>query len=203
MPEVKRCTGCGELKTTDLFAKNSKGKYGVASKCKDCANKWVKRYREKFPEKNREGCRQYFLKNKEKIAEYRSTPKYLEEHRLREARRRARKLSLPNTLTADEVDDIKRFFEGKCPISGKDGSELDHFIPLITECGGTTKENIIPLSKSVNSSKGGRNPFTWAETTLNESDRQRFYAVVHYLSEINGLTYLEYEKYVNNCFKNL
>ena len=124
----------------------------------------------------------------------------MESNRLSETRRRAIKLSLPDTLTADEVDGIKAFFNGRCPISGSEANELDHFIPLITKRGGTTRENIVLLSKSMNSSKGGRNPFSWAETTLDESERQRFYAVVHYLAQINGMTYLEYEEYVHNCF---
>lgn len=176
---------------------------GTSSYCKPCtAIKTAERkdkqgekllaYRRKWAEDNRE-----YLREKERL--------YRENNRDRktviEARRRARKKSLPDTLTHEETNEILAIFDGKCALCDKPSEALDHFIPLKTERGGTTKENIIPLCQEMNASKQARNPFEWAETHLNESAKERFKHLIGYLSDINGLTVEQYREFVFSCFK--
>ncbi|MFD1453232.1 HNH endonuclease [Oceanobacillus sojae] len=130
---------------------------------------------------------------------------YREQHRAEaaatEARRRARKKSLPDTLTSEQVKDIIQKFNGKCSICSSDYEHLDHFIPLATGHGGTTRENIVPLCLKCNSSKRDKNPFLWSET-LPKEERERFDDLVKYLTDINGITDVEsYKAHVEDCFK--
>lgn len=77
---------------------------------------------------------------------------------------------------------------------------MDHFIPLFSGHGGTTKENMIPMCSECNMSKGAKNPFEWAKT-LTQKDRERFDSLVEYLTELNGIAAVEdYEAHVHHCF---
>src|SRR5699024_12740989 len=80
-----------------------------------------------------------------------------------------------------------RSFDNKCSLCEEDEFELDHFIPISTNEGGTTVGNIIPLCRRMNSSKGARNPFEWASTMLNEEELKRFDRVVKFLARKNNM----------------
>jgi hypothetical protein len=82
---TKKCTKCGETKSTNEFHKSSAGKHGVIGQCKTCRNEtnkaWRENNREKYlattrtyRENNREKCRAackvWRDNNKEKIAGY-------------------------------------------------------------------------------------------------------------------------------------
>jgi predicted restriction endonuclease len=70
------------------------------------------------------------------------------------ARRRARKRSLPATLTGEQWRAIQRAYHHRCAYCGKRSHKLtqDHVIPL-TKGGGTTPDNIVPACLSCNSGK--------------------------------------------------
>lgn len=205
LPEDQRkCGICHEVKHIDNFYKNKNRASGVDSRCKKCQNAFLKQRRKEKGLELLEVRRAWRKANAERLRQqdnlYREANR--EKMRVNEANRRARKRKLPDTLTEEEVLGILEAFNGKCAFCDAKAEHLDHFIPLVTECGGTIKENIIPLCQPMNSSKHGRNPFVWADTHLNDDDKIKFYQAVEYLAVLNEMTVKEYEKYVNECFKN-
>lgn len=84
----KTCTKCKETKQAAGFYKQKDGKYGLASRCKDCHNDTVRRYREANKEKIAERDRRYKEANKEKVAEYQRRYKEANKERLAEEARR-------------------------------------------------------------------------------------------------------------------
>ena len=200
---MRQCGKCRDIKHSSEFHKDRRRASGVRSTCKLCVNtqnaelmkdKSSKYYqgRKKYRETNRDvvrtSQRNWKLKNKSKSALY-------------ESRRRARLNKLPNTFTLEEMDDLVNTFLHSCAICGSNFEHLDHFIPISTRQGGTVKGNMVPMCSKCNQSKGAKNPFEWA-TTLKESERERFYYLVKYLKDINGIAMVrDYEAHVNNCFK--
>lgn len=161
-----------------------------------------KKWREANPEKMDEYRASYRERNREALREadriYRSNT--LDKARLRSSRRRARLRSLPDTLTEDEIEVILGIFVGRCSICEGPFEHLDHFIPVSSGHGGTTKENIVPMCAECNIAKGAKNPFEWAKT-LTQKDRERFDSLVEYLTELNGIAAVEdYEAHVYQCF---
>lgn len=205
LPEDKRqCSSCREVKDKSEFYRDKSRASGVSSRCKVCQNEYLRKRRidpeidtistrRKWREENREHLREQDRLYREANRERRS---------FNEARRRARKQELPDTLTFEEVNEIVRKFDGKCAICDEEYEHLDHFIPLSSGHGGTVKENMVPLCQSHNSSKHARNPFVWADNHLSEYERGRFDALVSYLTEVNGIAGVEnYKAHVYQCFK--
>lgn len=60
---MKICTECNIEKQLNEFTKDSKGKYGVKSKCKQC----IKDYRNTYNVANKLKTQQYYIDNKERI----------------------------------------------------------------------------------------------------------------------------------------
>lgn len=117
-------------------------------------------------------------------------------------RRTIRKDSLINDFTDLQRDELIKRFDGKCALTGKDVPiHLDHVIPLAVGHGGTTKANMLPIWRRINSSKGARNIFEWYEDSGQRFDvcPQRFKEVIAYLSDLNGMTVDEYREYVYKC----
>jgi len=83
-------------------------------------------------------------------------------------RYRARKRSLPATLTTSEIRYCRTYWDNCCAICGRSAGfwnsvALDHWIP-VTRGGGTTIGNIIPLCHGVNgcnNSKHNHDPISW------------------------------------------
>jgi len=121
----------------------------------------------KHYQKNKEPIRvknrEYQTNNKVPIAknarEYQRN--HLEEHRISNQKREAKKRELPRTLTVGQWESIKVVFENKCAYCGKEKPlEQDHFVPLNSR-GEYTHNNIIPACRSCNSSKHDYDFFDW------------------------------------------
>lgn len=67
---TKTCTKCKKEKELSEFTKEKKGKYGVRSKCKECANKYTREYKKNNREKISEGNKKYRKRNHKKVKEY-------------------------------------------------------------------------------------------------------------------------------------
>jgi hypothetical protein len=104
----------------------------------------------------------------------------------------------------DTINLIKEF-NYNCPLTEKSSREndigIDHFIPISVGHGGTIKENLIPLERGVNISKGSKNPFEWINTRPDLSI-ENFNEIVSYLAELNKLTIGEYRQFVYWCYDN-
>ncbi|SDM71810.1 hypothetical protein SAMN04488137_1601 [Fictibacillus solisalsi] len=189
----------------DLFKERRQIKY---QRDPEAHKQYQYTYRERHKEKHLTYQRAYYKGNKEIFLE--SNKKYMKVNRevvrARTLRRRARKKSLPDDLTAQQYKFILERFDYKCALSGQklEVLDLDHFIPLATGWGGTTLGNMIPLSPSLNSSKQDRNPFEWIKRKDIQEvvSLEKFQEVVEYLAEINDMTPDEYKEYVDDCFAN-
>lgn len=203
--DTHRCGTCKKIKRLKEFYKDRTRPKGVSNNCKVCQDEYLKRRRKKQGRPDLVTRRKWAESNRERLriqdAKYRENNR--DKMRLTEQRRRARVRNLPDTLTEEELKETLVFFDNKCSLCEEDEFELDHFIPISTNEGGTTVGNIIPLCRRMNSSKGARNPFEWASTMLNEEELKRFDRVVKFLARKNNMSVKEYKKHVDECFKKL
>lgn len=118
-------------------------------------------------------------------------------------RRRARKASLPDNFTVDQVESVLEHFKGGCVLTGSADIHWDHAIPLATGMGGTTVGNMIPLRSDLNISKNDSNLFEWfdANKIRFDLDDSQFNKLVEYLADINRMSVEQYRQYYYSCFE--
>lgn len=181
-----------------------------------------KEYRLKNKDKEHERAKKYRKENAEKIRKYEETrvewkkayqKDYIKTYQklnkdklatIRQ-RREARKSGLPDTLEESEILEIKDFFNNQCCLSGlTEDIQMDHVIPVSIGHGGTVKENIIPLTKSLNSSKKDKNIFEWFEANRQRFNlsQEKFDALIDWLAKVNGVSVEDYHNHVYWCHEN-
>lgn len=119
--------------------------------------------------------------------------------------------NLPNTLNKKQKVDIYESFNYECALTGeKDNVPLDHFVPLSWGkvvldygIGGTTFENLVPLSSTLNNSKSANNPFIWIEKAKKSHgiDMNRWTKMVAYMAFKNNMTPETYENRISACYE--
>ena len=215
----KTCSKCGQFKELSAFYRNKRAKDGYSYQCKECKSNYNKKYWEdnkealkeygkEYRENNREAVleikRRYRRNNKDKIKEYdrkrNQTEERKQQFKAKHARRRAMKHALPYTTSAEEWLDIMMDYNCKCAVTGKEPFDLEHAIPLSWGWGGSLKNNIYPMDKSLNCQKSNKNPFKFLKQ-LKGQQRENFEQVLRNLAKENGLTYKEYRKFVYWCEK--
>jgi len=177
MPEMKKCSHCGEFfpETLQYFCKSRTGKNGLHAKCKECRKELNKPYKRSSYERNRESSLKY-MSNWQKAHKGSVNTK--------NQRYRTKKNELPSDLTVEQWDNCLVYFDHKDAYTGlplKIVSQ-DHVVPL-SRGGEYTINNIIPCEKSVNSSKGNKDFFKWYPN-------QPFYSKDR---ELKILSYLNYD----------
>jgi len=190
---VKTCIKCGIEKpaTSEYFSKDKirkSGKQGIQGICRDCRKERAREYHKTH--RKQESIKQKEYRQVNKASKVASDRKYQREHiterKISGHKRKARKLSLPNTLTVAQWEKVKEFFDFKCCYCGKEKSlAQDHFLAL-SSGGEYAITNIVPSCQSCNSSKGPRSFFTWYKS-------QPFYSKKR---EDKILKYLGYKKNV-------
>ena len=167
----KYCRKCSTNKSREDFYKNRASKDGLAGYCKKCTNSYRIKWQESRP---------YYYSWNSNL-------------------KRARERDLPATWTYDELTETLEYFGG-CAITG-DTEDLtwDHVIPLEANYGGTTAENMIPIRRDLNSSKGFRNLVSWYEwaTNIYGIDIDKLDGLLTYLASKNGMSVDEYIDYIN------
>jgi hypothetical protein len=153
---------------------------------------YSRKYREENPELTKERQRLWRVNNPEKARTIYHNRKALEKN-------------LPATMTA-ELDELLLKEQGYKCLSGAtitpNTATLDHVIPITWGQGGTTPENSLYLTFSVNSSKQDRNVFNWLELQP-QTTQERFYTIfLPMIAERNGLTVDEYRDFVYWCEAN-
>lgn len=128
-------------------------------------------YQVKFNEDHPEYNQQYYKQNqesaKERAKQWRENNP--ERKNINEQKRRTRKRQLPATLTNQQWQIIKDYFNNQCCYCGKELSLVqDHFVPL-SKGGGYTHNNIVPACNSCNSSKQDKEFAKWYP-------KQKFYS---------------------------
>lgn len=142
----------------------------------------VREYAKKYKQDNKKAFddyhKKYDLDNKETIKIYQKkycldNQKYLsiykkqykkenmESFRIYAQNRRSRKKSLTSTLTIQQWENIKHYFDNKCCYCGKElPLAQDHFVSVKNN-GEYTLNNILPSCKHCNSSKGPKEFLVW------------------------------------------
>ena len=140
-------------------------KYMQKPKAKKLSVIRIKRYYERHPEqyikhlirkkeRQRWLTEEYRIMNKESAKRYRKTPKGRQSNKNGKARRR--QLERTGNLTLNEWKEILKKHNYCCAICGtKEKIEQDHIMPL-SKGGKHEKENIQPLCRSCNASKGNK-----------------------------------------------
>lgn len=85
MVVVKRCSGCGVVKSLDCFHRDRTKPDGLRYDCKECVNARRHRYREENRDKIAEADRRYREENRDKVRE--SKRRWYEENRDKELER--------------------------------------------------------------------------------------------------------------------
>lgn len=168
---TKKCNTCGKEKQISEYHRNPKTRDGYYTSCKDCCAEYQREYRRKNKDKIRIDKKRYREENREKVLARKR--KYAAENRERESARaiqwqkdnrdkviirsklrRIRERSNGGELDAIEWQQIKKSFDFRCAACGKRKPlEPDHIIP-VAKGGPGNAENIQPLCRSCNASKG-------------------------------------------------
>ena len=69
MVVVKRCSGCGVVKSLDDFHRKRSAADGRVSRCKECESAYKRRYHEENRDKIAEKNRRYYEENRDKVME--------------------------------------------------------------------------------------------------------------------------------------
>ena len=186
IPKYKVCSSCGDilLNTTDNFRKVTKS---YSSKCKKCECKASKQWYDSHKEQRAEHDKIYYQEHKERKQEtskiwYQNNREkrleYWQEYRKSERgkraiaakrfndhnRRRLLKQNQGKGITAEQYKEVMSFFDWKCAYSGeklkKDTRTLDHIISL-KQGGDHEIWNLVPMTRSLNSSKQEKDMLEW------------------------------------------
>lgn len=139
------------------------------------AREYAKRYKIRHKEKVDARNRAYRERNREKINERaRSYSKVYSQknpdiHKVKNEKRRARKLSKPNSFKIHDWMYALKYWDNRCAYCGNQRGlfysmrlTMDHYIPLSnSDNPGTVPKNILPACQSCNSQKHDRNAFEW------------------------------------------
>jgi 5-methylcytosine-specific restriction endonuclease McrA len=160
------------LKNIEAHKAKSKADY---EKNKEKYHKISNQWRKDNPEKMRIISHRRYEKVKDRHREL--TKRWKSEHRternIQWQARRAKKLSLPRTLTIEQWHETMGYFDGKCCYCGKAHTMTqDHFIPLSLD-GGYTVDNILPCCLSCNSSKTNKTFEEWYPTYKYYSEKRK------------------------------
>jgi 5-methylcytosine-specific restriction endonuclease McrA len=182
IPSMKTCPKCGEAfpTTLEFWYKHKTHKDGLRSSCKKCHNKYSQRYYEAHAEERREYNRYWRDAHTEEIGEYqrrwheqhlehlrRYREQHLENKRVNNSLRRARKQAAEGSYTAAELQEQYKRQKGKCHWCGcklpKKGWHPDHVIPLVRG-GSNYISNIVCSCAVCNLSKHNKLPHEWDGT---------------------------------------
>lgn len=185
----KRCSKCREEfpATPEYFYRRKASRDGLQHMCKRCDDQRTKKLRNENPDreharrsfhyyKGRSGHlatkRAYYRINRDRIRQEQNDyhAKSPMNHRARRMRRKARKLSLPDTFTMQDWFFALDYFDSRCAVCGRTQGlwhklACDHWIPLAAStCPGTVSTNMIPLCHGeggCNNLKNARMPEEW------------------------------------------
>lgn len=168
-----KCQKCQQYAPLENWYPDKRKAWGLMRECPDCRI---------------DICADYAERNPEKI---------FESHQ----KRREMAEVLPGDYIKEDWVKVREAFNWKCALTNKIASvTMDHFIPVTTGHGGTFEGNMIPITKSLNSSKNARNPFSW--NCIEGYDKELFNKAVKYMARLNHLSVEEYKNFVHWCFDN-
>ncbi|MCP3026898.1 hypothetical protein [Halobacillus sp. A5] len=112
---------------------------------------------------------------------------------------RAKLAGLPSTMTFELREQALKEQGYKCLLTHEtEDITTDHFTALSWGTGlGDTYENVIYVSRAINSSKGTRNPFIWIRTQSHDIQKRFYNVLIPMLASRNDMTTKQFEEYVN------
>ena len=167
---LKKCNNCGKwlVASTDNFYKAKGGKYGLEGRCKECRKKQHKQYRDTNKEKRHKYHKQWQQNNKKKVAKY--SKQYYQSPQgqvvdfNKRQKRRIKEEEQGTGITKDQWLEMMNYFDWKCAYSRerltKDNRSVDHIMPL-NSGGDNMIWNMVPMTRSLNSSKRDKDMLTW------------------------------------------
>ena len=176
--EAKICTKCKKNLPFSEYSKQSKGKFGLHSRCRTCVKtyqkankekiaKSQKRYKqnnkEKIAEYQKEYQKEYYEANKERIAEYRKEYKQNNKALIYTniAKRKATKLQAKPSWYSSYDENYFKLLQRACKILENhtlSKYHVDHIVPLKSDrvCGLHIAENFQILTAKENISKSNK-----------------------------------------------
>lgn len=153
MARIIVCANCGEEKPhhgkglcVSCYHQSWRAKYP------EKISAYNKNYYQEHQEEERARRRRYYRENREKELAYHH--RNLEAGRAKRARRQARKLVLPDTLTPQQAEHLMLIGRAIYP---DQELHLDHIVP-ISKGGGTTLANMHAIPANLNLMKAGELP---------------------------------------------
>ena len=169
------------------YGKNKNGTTRLSRKCKECSKKYGKQwyddhkeqrsehdkiYYQEHKERKKETSKVWYQNNREKRLEY--WQEYSKSEHGKQViaakkfnthnKRRLWKQEQGKGITAEQYREVMSFFDWKCAYSGeklkKDTRTLDHIIPL-KQGGDHEIWNLVPMTRSLNSSKCAKDMLEW------------------------------------------
>lgn len=176
--DCKTCTKCGTEKPLEAFRTAKGGKYGRASRCRDCMNARRRELHAENPEKVRSRRKKWNDANKDKVRAMNSKQYHkdggarilawrkenADKVKLQKQRHyqkykgtylaaaRARDLQILNSIPEGQKEAVNRIWLD-CP----EGYEVDHIYPM-SKGGPTSVDNLCYLPMSLNRSKSNKLP---------------------------------------------
>lgn len=157
---MKKCTKCGLEKPFSDFSKDSRGLYGLQSKCKNCFALAARAWRETNAERKRAADRAYRENNLEKVTAKDRAWKYKNKSRLAAHNVRWRGASLKAMPEWADLEKIALVYEEAQFASEFFGIKfnVDHIVPLRSKlvCGLHCEANLQVMRATENAKKGSR-----------------------------------------------
>lgn len=165
----KCCSQCGNWypHSAEFFTRTKNTADGLKSYCKTCQKAMMKKWSDRNPGAKERAVRRWYERNGTAYhKQWREKNPGLAKFIM--VRRRARKMSLPDTMTESDWKFALHYFDHKCAVCGRPAGfwhtiAADHWIPL-AKGGATVRSNIIPLCHGVggcNNKKSDQLPADW------------------------------------------
>jgi len=166
---TKICTKCNKEKSLKYFSRDKAGKYGLASRCKECRIIISKEYRIKNKKDISERRKKFYKENSKRLIQekrdYYNTESGRQIRRINNAKRRAlSETTADGTITKESLQLLLNRQDNRCHECNEKLDfitprkvHLDHHIPLSK--GGTHSiENVVYLCQQCNMKKGSKMP---------------------------------------------
>ena len=167
------CKGCRKVQRKKYYEANKDKELAQRKEYynqnKDKYKELNKKWRTANKDKELARYKKYYEQNKDKelarYKKYRNTPRGQVVEFNKRTKRRSKEQELGNGITTEQWLDMMQYFNWRCAYSGKSVSKqgersIDHIVPLNSN-GEHEIWNLVPMVKSLNSSKQDKDMLSW------------------------------------------